>query len=460
MWIWTLKTLRLYRRSIFFGCGLFICFLPAALHSLADPNTATTTHFFRATTFLAILFAIAWNDGASRRKERLLLERLQGLQRRVEGLVENITDAVISFDEQYRINIWNPQAEKLFGVSYQEAHGNDLREFLFPKTSQDQDGWPHNFLRYLDEYRPGPTAQQLTEAEKFVFPRQGGLTDLILEYTLIAIPEEEEQIRFVLIIRDLSEREELQLRMIQMDRLAAVGTLAAGVVHEINNPLTYIASGVEFVKSCVDDLDAYSRENLDEQAYHQVQKHLEDSRTWIQTIDEGAQRIHKIVGDMQVYFHPNPPPEERVFSIKEVLDMAVRMTRGEVTKKAQFKVEIKTQAQICSNQTKLSQVFVNLIVNAMHAMKPLEDRRHQLRIYAYDEDDRVIITFSDTGEGMSPEVQRQIFSPFFTTKPMGSGTGLGLSLSRAIVEENGGKIAVESTPGQGSTFRVELPITK
>jgi nitrogen-specific signal transduction histidine kinase len=248
------------------------------------------------------------------------------------------------------------------------------------------------------------------------------------------------------VIRDATEQNRLRARLAQADRMASVGMLAAGVAHEINNPLTYVLSNLEGLAADLPGLElllpttarppellARTREALD-----------------------GARRISKIVRDLKVFSRTGSDRLEPV-SLNKVIEGAINMTLGEVKYRAHLVTELGTLPPVRANEGRLAQVFLNLLVNAAQAI-PEGDAEHNLiTIRTWTEAGTVLAEVSDTGVGIPLENQARIFEPFFTTKSSSMGTGLGLAISRGIVEEAGGHISVESRPGQGTRFQVRLP---
>ena len=250
----------------------------------------------------------------------------------------------------------------------------------------------------------------------------------------------------VLVIRDVTERQKLQARLAQSDRMASVGMLAAGVAHEINNPLAYVLANLESLAAELPVVEARlppgevpvelllrAREALD-----------------------GALRIREIVRDLKVFSRVG---DERLgpVSINEVIEGVLRMTQNEVKYRAALVTDFGRLPPVRANEGRLAQVFLNLVLNAAQALREGDAERNSIRVRTWAEPGFVFVEVSDTGPGISEAVKSRIFEPFFTTKPAGVGAGLGLAISRGIVEEAGGRISVESRPGEGARFVVRLP---
>lgn len=246
---------------------------------------------------------------------------------------------------------------------------------------------------------------------------------------------------------DVTERRNMEATLIRADRLVSLGTLCAGVGHEINNPLTYVQSNLEFVRDQLRSLADGSASAADGAELHQA---LEDTL-------HGLARIAAIVGDLKTLSrgatdHICATDVGRV--LESTLRMAATHLRGHVT----VVRELADVPPVDANETRLGQVFLNLVMNAVHAMEARRDVQHQLTLRTRVEAaGAVLVEISDTGGGIPPDVARRLFEPFFTTKAPNVGTGLGLPISRAIVTALGGTLSFSSVPGQGTTFRVVLP---
>ncbi|MBZ4395206.1 PAS domain S-box protein [Myxococcus sp. MISCRS1] len=264
----------------------------------------------------------------------------------------------------------------------------------------------------------------------------------------------------VSIARDVTEQRQLQARLTLADRLASVGTLAAGIAHEINNPLAFVLSNLSFLS------DEFRRNLPPGDGAAALQARLRgepDLAEWGEVLHEaceGAERVRQIVRQLKTFSRPD---EERVspLDVHTVLESVAMMAANEIRHRAQLKREYGDIPSVMANEGKLSQVFLNLVVNAAQAIPEGSAHRHEIRLATRrDGLSRVVVEVQDTGVGIAREVIDRIFDPFFTTKPVGVGTGLGLSICHSIVHGLGGEITVESEPGRGTTFRVVLPTTE
>jgi two-component system, NtrC family, sensor kinase len=263
--------------------------------------------------------------------------------------------------------------------------------------------------------------------------------------------------------------EEAQNQLLQSEKMASIGQLAAGVAHEINNPVGFVSSNLGTLQRYITDLlrllAAY-----EQREESMVEAVLADIRQLKQEIDaaylredvvillteslDGLQRVKRIVQDLKNFSHVDRS-ERELANLEVGLDSTLNVVWNEIKYKAKVVKEYSNIPQIECLPSQLNQVFMNLLVNAAHA---IEDQGTISIRTGYD-DTQVWVEVEDSGKGIAPEHLGRIFEPFFTTKPIGKGTGLGLSLSYSIVNKHGGHIAVHSQPGQGSRFRVILPRT-
>lgn len=246
--------------------------------------------------------------------------------------------------------------------------------------------------------------------------------------------------RAIVSVVDMSAERELQQRLLLAERMSAIGTLTASIIHEIKNPLTFVWNHLRSLRR-VDELTGdEAREKIDE-AY------------------EGAERIRVISNEITHLSHGGDGGELETVSLKQVLDSAIRMAEPEIQHRATVVREYaRGDLYVRGSRTRVMQVFLNLIVNAAQAIDPGDHAQNTITVRARSTDrDRVCVEVQDTGPGISPQLLRRIFDPFVTTKPAGRGTGLGLSICRRIVHSLEGTIELQSHPGQGTVARVVLP---
>ncbi len=237
-------------------------------------------------------------------------------------------------------------------------------------------------------------------------------------------------------------------RLTQSDKMAALGLLSAGVVHEIKNPLMVIQGTFVLLKDRLAEVEA----DLKKTGSAGNPPLFEEIRRSIDQGNRCTASIAKIVRDIRV-FSRSDKGEKTLESVNEILDGIISIAWNAMKHKAELKKNYGDLPKINCNAQQLGQVFLNIIVNAAEAM----EGRGTISVKTFREDASVVIQISDTGSGISPEIQKRIFEPFFTTKDAERGTGLGLSVSADIVKAHEGKLAVESEVGRGTTFIITLP---
>jgi signal transduction histidine kinase len=248
-----------------------------------------------------------------------------------------------------------------------------------------------------------------------------------------------------------TERRKMQEQLLISDRMASVGTLAAGVAHEINNPLAAIVANLELMSK---GLARISGDLGESETFRDVLDELSDAR-------ESADRLRNIVRDLKIFSRSGNEERRGPVSVKRVLESSLRMAWNEIRHRARLVKEHGDVPPVEANEARLGQVFLNLIVNAAQAIREGDAERNQIHVSTRLEraSGRVAVEIRDTGSGITAENLSRIFDAFFTTKPVGVGTGLGLSICHRIVTGMRGEIQVESQVGQGSTFRVLLPVS-
>ncbi len=266
----------------------------------------------------------------------------------------------------------------------------------------------------------------------------------------------------IVVSHDSVERRQSQARLLLTDRMVSVGTLAAGVAHEINNPLAFLLTSLD---SAVDRLATLERSEMGlapqgapgREGGSAASMGLADVRAAIVEAQEGAERVRDIVRDLRTFSRGDDGARAPV-SVERVLESSIRMAWNEIRHRARLVRQYGGVPQVEAEAARLGQVFLNLILNAVQAIPEGDVQRNEIRVTTrVDTEGRVVAEVRDSGQGMPAAVQQRLFEPFFTTKPVGVGTGLGLYICRHIVTDLGGAIQVESAPGEGSLFRITLP---
>jgi signal transduction histidine kinase len=262
------------------------------------------------------------------------------------------------------------------------------------------------------------------------------------------------------------------LALLITDRMARLGTLVAGVAHEINNPITYVLRNFEDLGA----LAAAMREALlayrtrmgelpgDEAAALITEIEMKVHRAGgLEVLDElqadtyeGIIRIRDLVRDL-LEVSRSSDHSTGLVDVHEILDSSLRLIARPLSARATLEWSYQAETMVEADRAKLAQVFLNLITNAMHACEPPDPSRHRIRVCTRDTEDGIEVRIEDTGAGVPEEIRDMIFAPFFTTKEAGTGTGLGLYISRQIVEDHGGSLALGRATPTGATFTIRLP---
>ena len=393
---------------------------------------------------------------------------------RLAAILETTTDFVGMADEQGRV-FYNNRALRQArgcGLSPDDALGS-----IFDNHPE----WAFRTIR--DTGLPEAARAGVWAGETAVLNASG--REIPVHQVILAHRDESGKIDFYsTIMRDRTDakQQESELRqafdelkhaqdqLVQSEKMASIGQLAAGVAHEINNPIGYLHSNLGTLGKYLDDvqrvmksyeaalpavadpvLKANIEQLLKETDFHFV---LEDIPKLLAESQEGTQRVRKIVQDLKDFAHTGDNEDWQWVDLRHSLSRTINIVHNELKYKAEVVQPFEDIPEIRCLPGQLNQVFMNLLVNAAHAI----DEHGEVRIGARRQGEHIWVEISDTGCGMPPEVVGRIFEPFFTTKSVGKGTGLGLSISYGIVKKHGGHIEVDSKVGQGTTFRIVLPV--
>jgi signal transduction histidine kinase len=247
----------------------------------------------------------------------------------------------------------------------------------------------------------------------------------------------------------VQERQRLAEKLKETERVSTLGAIAASIAHEVNNPLTYVLGNVFLMQNGLTAARLRSHPLLEQELLDNMAEMLGDVRV-------GAERIHAVTATLQ-----NLSGSRSLglswLDVRSVVDTSLAIVGNEIRHRARVTRDFGDVPLILGNEARLGQVFVNLLANAAHAIPPGRYGSNEIRVVVGTSGDDIVVEVHDTGGGIPPELQGRIFEPFFTTRK-GEGTGIGLTLSRSIVEEHGGRIELQSTSARGSTFRVVLPV--
>ncbi len=277
---------------------------------------------------------------------------------------------------------------------------------------------------------------------------------LVVEATMWAVREDGGAVTHAVVqAKDVALQRQAEQRLRLGDRLVAVGTLAAGVAHEVNNPLSYVMANLEIaseeIGAAIEQCRAAGEHAIATQL-GQVLEPLAEAHT-------GGGRIRDIVRGM-LALSRDSEPLAKPLHLPDVIETAVRLAANEIRHRATLIKNYRPTPLVLADEGRLVQVMLNLLLNAAHAIREGNAEQNRIEIEAHtDEQGRAVVRVRDTGGGMSPEVRKRVFDPFYTTKAIGQGTGLGLAVCEAFVSSAGGEISVESEVGRGTTFTIALP---
>jgi two-component system NtrC family sensor kinase len=398
----------------------------------------TTEEFVILTTVGTMLAPALIQAEHSRHLETevaLRTRQIEQQRRFTERIIDSLPLGLYVIDREFRIQAWNRKRETgMQGVSREEAIGRTIFEILHRQ--------PAELLRneFEDVFSTGRIA---------IFNMESDASGERRSYRISKIPmrvDDTGVTHVITIGEDMTEYKDAQERFAQAEKLAAIGTLAAGVMHEINNPLATIAACAESLQLRLKELEESGKEVPAEAA------------DYLAIVDQEVHRCKRIVNGLLEFSRPKPAVKELV-DVNDVIERTLFLLKHHATfKKMEVELELDRSLGpiVFGNPEQLIQVFMALLLNATDAME--ERGRISLRTRGTDgKNPGAIAEVSDEGHGIKRPDLQKVFEPFFTTKPPGRGTGLGLSICYGIIAEHGGRIEVESKVGRGSTFRIILP---
>jgi two-component system cell cycle sensor histidine kinase/response regulator CckA len=376
--------------------------------------------------------------------------RLRERERWFSTTLRSIGDAVVSTDVEGRVTFMNTVAEVLTGWHTEEAVGRPLEDVLRLAREDSHLEVESPIRRALREGKVARAGERIA-----LLARDGA--ERPIDEIAAPIIDEGDLLGAVMVFRDVSEQRQLQRQIELADRLASVGTMAAGMAHEVNEPMTQVMSSVRHVAEQLAAHKAELHALFSDEAYASVFKRLEDIQRTLEEADLGANRVTKIASELRTFAKP-PSNHERPIDLRQVLSWAGEVVAHEIRSRAALAMEVGNVPLVNADEARLGQVFINLLLNAAQAIAPGHVKDNEVRVTARTTTDgRAVVEVRDTGCGIPADLLGRIFDPFFTTKSVGTGTGLGLSICHGIVRSLGGEIQVESQVGKGSLFRVLLP---
>ena len=294
-----------------------------------------------------------------------------------------------------------------------------------------------------DDEGPAPAMVMLTAMNDHAMAMQalkGGAQDYLVKGCFDG-PVLSRSVRYAI---ERKKAAALQLRMVHVERMVALGTLTAGVAHEINNPLAYVMGNLGCLSEQLASLPTSSKE-------------VEAMKDMVRDALEGSERVRTIVRDMRAFTRRDDHDKRTPVQIEKVVEQAIAMAGVDLRHRARIVRRFSPVPPVLANETRLAQVFLNVLINAAHAIPEGHIGEHEVRLSIRESGAYVDAVVEDTGSGIAPEDLKRVFHPFYTTKPAGKGTGLGLFICDGIVRGLGGNIVIESILEKGSKVRVRLP---
>jgi PAS domain S-box-containing protein len=380
-----------------------------------------------------------------------------------ESLLETAHAIVLLLDPVGRIIQYNHYMEELSGIPLYEVRGEDWFDTFIPPQNRDE-------IRVF--FAHAITGTRTKGMVNTILTRNH--EEKLIEWYDSPLKNENGSVSGLLCIgQDVTKRRQMEVQLAQSDRLSSMGMLAAGVAHEINNPLTYTLYNLETLGESLPDLvlsmNRYRSvliEQVGRERLHELVGDINDDfrptflgdiLSLVKSATDGARRVRDIVHDLKVFSHVDDEHLYQV-SVEAAVETAISMARNEIKYRAKLMKDYTKTPTVTANDGRLSQVFLNLLINAAQSIDEGDIDQNSIRVKIGSTDESVIVQISDTGKGIPPKDIKQLFDPFFTTKPVGVGSGLGLSICHQIVTSYNGRIEVESAVGEGTCFRVVLPV--
>lgn len=434
------------RRSFWQACGVLVLLAAAgrtAIHVVHREHTSALELGLSAASVFVLMPVVIWLlhrrfvriVGAALRAEESAKAEAERSRMELERVVDAILDPIASIDEQGRILSVNPAVERVFGWPREELLGRNVSVLMGEPYRREHDGYIAHYLRTGD-------ARAIGRVRKVLGRRRDG-TEFPCELSVSEIRGPGAKRRFVGVVRDISEREQIAARLAHTERLAALGELAATVAHEVNNPVNTIINCAQLVKDGDDDPQL------------------------LQHITEEGVRIASIVRDL-LDFARDRHDENSTVHVGDVVRRTLSLSQGRIEKHGiRLRVDLAPDLPaLRARSQQLQQVLLNLLLNARDALvgdgrssvQPGKEIAIRAEPAGNGVHRMIRLSVRDNGPGIAPENLERVFQPFFTTKADRGGNGLGLAVSRGIVQEHGGTLTVRSEPGEFCEFIVELPV--
>jgi hypothetical protein len=387
-----------------------------------------TTEDLELVAGLANYAAIAIDNALLYRSLELKATELEHLKLYSENVIESLVAGVVVVNPEGEITVWNNALQSMTGIDRDEAVGRKLSEVLAAELVDSV----RNVLA-----GPGWTIQETVHIHKISLTGKDRTPRLVNISLAPFFLQEGINTGTLLLLDDVTEKVRLEGQLLQAEKLSSIGLFAAGVAHEVNTPLAGISS--------------YAQMLLQEAPEGSSQHEL------LKKIERQSFRASNIVNNL-LRFARVSDTELQAVNLNSLMVDALSLVEHQF-KKTHVDISLEldpTLPPTLGNGGRLQQVFMNLFLNAKDAMPD----GGRLRIRSYRQDSRLVVEVQDSGNGISAEDIKRIYDPFFTTKAVGKGTGLGLSVSYGIIQEHSGQISVESRPGKGTTFTLQLPLRR
>jgi len=370
-----------------------------------------------------------------------ITEKLRESKNKLQTLFNAITDTVVMIDTNFNIQMSNRENIGEHGKCY---------EMVFNKNKKCDDC---------------PGVKVFKEKRAVSVEKKIGEDYYLLQAYPVFTSDGEEVEAAIEFSRKITKEKNMELQLLQADKLASLGQLVSGIAHEINNPNTFIRGNILIIKEALDDilpiLDKYYKENQDLKiARLKYDMFRENVPILVDDMVKGAERIKNIVDDLRKFAKRDEGLLTDEVDINHVVESCLRLAKNQIKRNANVKMDLDLNIPVIKgNNQKLEQVIVNMLINSSQAIK--KERGTIAISTKYDsQKNEVIVKISDDGKGMDDHTVKQIFNPFFTTKRNKGGTGLGLSIAYGIIKEHKGRIDVNSQPRKGTTFYIYLPVPK
>ena len=389
---------------------------------------------------------------------------------RFRGIVDHAAEGIVATDAEGRIELFNRAASQMFGYDAEEVLGQPISVLAPRETLIDAGSTLHEYITRRDLHAYGSSIEIVGQRKDGAkIPIRLGISEV----------RRGEEATFTAIISDLTEARLIEAQLAQAQKLESIGQLAAGIAHEINTPTQYVTDNVRFLEEAVADLEdllqavreidpaaGLTTEQLARLCELRDKADLEYLREELpkavsQSV-EGLGHITRIVRAMKEFSHPGGQ-ELSLIDVNVALENAMTVARNEWRYIAEVETHLDPDLpHVLVYEGELNQVFLNLLINAAHAVQSSLDgatkEKGRIVISSSHTEDGIEVRFEDDGCGIPKELRQRIFDPFFTTKGVGKGTGQGLALAHSvIVEQHSGELRVESEVGVGTTFVIRLP---